>query len=305
MEQDELEAMIPSETVRQYVLETGWIFTDWQRAALLAHSWRPVEDRLSLLRRLSGQTSDEELRRQIAVYVDWVEQVIRELQDNRDRRCVYVLKLEDEDNGDDYRCITPGAYFFDWETACECGRKSGGRFEIEKYRVADCPDTGESYAVSGANFDRDGRIDYLSREFYRTEDDFTRTFFLLPNPFERGDIVRRVSPTCGPDDYGIVETSQKQVREFHERLKSGNHLLPPQFEDDNLRVEFLNDDGTFSHDHVLPLHLERYEPEWGPDNTAEGTRDDLLLVASMLYKGDGALDELGYYVMKYRNVREK
>ncbi len=304
MEQDELEAMIPSETVRQYVLETGWTFTDWQRATLLAHSWRPVEDKLALLRRLNGQTSDEELLRQIMAYVDWVEQVIRELQDNRDRRCVYVLKLEDEDNGDDYRRIPPEAYFFDWETACECGRKSGGRFEIEKYRVADCPDTGESYAVSGADFDRDGRINYLSREFYRTEDDFTRTFFLLPNPFERGDIIRRVFPTGAPDDYGVVETSREQMRESYERLKDGKHFFT-QFGDDSIRAEFLNDDGTFTHDHILPLYFERYEPEWDPDDTPDGTRDNVLLMASMVYKGEGALDELGYYVMKYRKVREK
>ncbi len=299
MEQDELEAMIPSGTVRQYVLETGWTFTDWQRATLLAHSWRPVEERLALLGRLSGQTSDEELHRQITAYVDWVEQVIRELQDNRDRRCVYALALEED-------CDTPpAAYFFDWETARECGRRSGGHFRIEKFLVAERPDIDESRTVSGADFDRDGRLVYLDPEFDRVEDDFTRAFFPLPNPFEQGDIVRRVSPTGGPDGYGIVETSQKQVREFYERLKDGTHLSPPQFEDDSLRVEFLTDDGTFSHDHVLPLHLERYEPEWGPDNTAEGTRDDLLLIASMQYKGEGALDELGYYVMRYRKVREE
>ena len=299
MDQDELEAMIPSETVRKYVLETGWPFTDWQRATLLAHSWRPVEDRLALLRRLSSQTSDDELRRQIAVYVDWIQQVIRELQDNRDRRCVYALKLEED------KCTNPPtAYFFDWETVRECGRRSGGRFRIEKFIVADRPDIDESYAVSGADFDREGNLVYLDPEFDRVEDDFTRTFFPLPNPFEQGDIVRRISPT-GTDDYGVVETSQKQAREFHEHLKDGTHLSPPRFEDDTLRVEFLTDDGTFSHDHVLTLHLERYEPECGPDDTAEGMRDDLLLMASMLYKGEGALDELGYYVMKYRRAREK
>ena len=296
MEQDELEAMIPSGTVRQYVLETGWTFTDWQRATLLAHSWRPVEERLALLRRLREQASDEELCRQIAVYEDWIRQVMRELQDNRGRRCVYALTLEED--------CDELAYFFDWETACACGRRSGRRFRIEKFLVAERPELDESRAVSGADFDRDGRLVYLGPEFDRVEDDFTRAFFPLPNPFEQGDIVKRVSP-IGADDYGVVGTSQKQMREFHERLKSGTHLLPPQFEDDDIRVEFLTDDGTFSHDHVLPLHLERYEPEWGPDDTAEGTRDVLLLMASMLYRGEGALDEFGYYVMKYRKAREK
>lgn len=38
MDVEELKAMIPSETVRKYVLETGYTFTDMQKAALLYHS---------------------------------------------------------------------------------------------------------------------------------------------------------------------------------------------------------------------------------------------------------------------------
>lgn len=38
MDIEELNALIPSETVRQYVLDTGWTFTDVQKAALLYHS---------------------------------------------------------------------------------------------------------------------------------------------------------------------------------------------------------------------------------------------------------------------------
>lgn len=59
------------------------------------------------------------------------------------------------------------------------------------------------------DFDKDDRLVYLDPEFdrERKEDDFTSAFFPLPNPFELGDIVRRVSPTGNPDDYGVVETS--------------------------------------------------------------------------------------------------
>ena len=44
MDIEELKAMIPSETVRQYVLDTGWTFTDMQRAALLYHSGLPSKE---------------------------------------------------------------------------------------------------------------------------------------------------------------------------------------------------------------------------------------------------------------------
>lgn len=41
---DELELLIPSETVREYVRETGWTFTDFQKAALLYHRGLPLKD---------------------------------------------------------------------------------------------------------------------------------------------------------------------------------------------------------------------------------------------------------------------
>lgn len=38
MDIEELTAMIPSETVRNYVMESKWTFTDREKAALLYHS---------------------------------------------------------------------------------------------------------------------------------------------------------------------------------------------------------------------------------------------------------------------------
>ena len=37
MDEKELEILILSKSVREYILETGWKFTDFQRATLLCH----------------------------------------------------------------------------------------------------------------------------------------------------------------------------------------------------------------------------------------------------------------------------
>jgi len=117
MDHDELETLVPSETVRRYILETGWTFTDMERAALLHHSDLPLEQKDSCLRDLQTRTEDEGLRKQLSEYL--------------------------------------------------------------------------SQEVP-FNEERDGYFTYI--------------FYKVPNPFERGDIVRLVDT----EDYGIVETSQKQ-----------------------------------------------------------------------------------------------
>lgn len=68
---------------------------------------------------------------------------------------------------------------------------------------------------------------------------------------------------------------------------------------------FLNSNGSFCHGHIVPLYLERYQPEWEDSDTEKTVRDKLLLEASRRYKGDGSLDELWYFTMDYRGVMER
>ena len=71
MNREELEMLIPSETVRKYVMETGWTFTDKEKAALLYHGNRMWKEECSLLRTLADKTGDEELRGQITAWLEW------------------------------------------------------------------------------------------------------------------------------------------------------------------------------------------------------------------------------------------
>ena len=90
MDIEELKAKIPSETVRQYVLDTGWTFTDMQRAALLYHSGLPLEQQCSWLRTVRDKTKDECLRKQITEYLNLKEQGFQAFKENEDRRHIYV-----------------------------------------------------------------------------------------------------------------------------------------------------------------------------------------------------------------------
>lgn len=73
----------------------------------------------------------------------------------------------------------------------------------------------------------------------------------MPNPFEKGDIVR----FAGTEDYGIVFESQKDWKEYLDKYKSDEWRkkgITLDFSDAQIVVEFLGDDGTFGHGHINP-----------------------------------------------------
>lgn len=209
MDIEELNAMIPSETVRKYVQETVWTFTDTQKAILLYHCNLPLEKKLSYLKNLYNKTEDEKLQKELTDYL------------------------------------------------------SDDKTDFNEY------------------------LEYA--------------FIEVPNPFERGDIIRLV----GSEDYGIVETTQKQWKkdlvkyQSDERQQKG---LCEDFSDVQIRVVFLDNDGAFSHAHINPIDLELYQPKG--DWMDGSPMDKLLLCISDLYRGESSLDELYYFTKEYRKSRE-
>lgn len=304
-----LEKLIQSEYVREYVIKTGRTFTDSQKATLLANGWLgnlPLDEQFRSLRILCDGTSDAELKAQITAYLGRMERCLNELKDNRDRNCIYILKIENDTYGDNYYRISPDGYFFDYESAREYGHRSSRCFQIEKLFVSDkkvygVDDDNYDYVAAYIQFDKNGNAIYLSHEYDNDKEErFVNAFFYLPNPFKRGDIVRRVE-SDKPEDYGIVETSQEHCQENFERFKDKPELHC-EFGDVSIRVVFLNGDGTFTHKHIPSLYLEKYNPEWSFGDTADSARDNLLLAASEMYKGDGSLDELEYCAEEYRKA---
>lgn len=296
---EELEAMIPSATVREYVLERGWNFTDREKAGLLLHNDIPLNELFCRLRSLRDSTDDDVLKEKLTRYLNSEEQGLRELRENGDRYYIYVLKVRDSADRDYYAI----GYFFDYEAAYEYGIKDHEiySFMIEKYWIhgARAPEQYDEkwimdHAVSSLVF-KNGEAYYLDSEHYDYDYGYFEFYFEVPNPFERGDIVKVI----GFEEYGVVETSQKSWTEDVERRLSGK-ISYSDHTDILISVSFPDEDGIFSeYGHNSPLYFERYQPK--PSYEGGNAFDDLLLEVSRIYSGDGHISNMYYFAERYKN----
>lgn len=304
---EELKAMIPSETVRNYVLETGWTFTDKEKAALLYHSELPLEQQQFFwLRNLRDKTEDEALREQLTEYLDREEQAIRAFKKNGDRRCVYILKVREDGGYWDGKNL-PCGYFFDWETAFDFGRREKTRFVIEKYLVDGVDEFDDGTCIhqpiSELRFNEDGEITYVSSSeipyIKRNVHHFTEMYFEMPNPFEQGDIVKTLWGS-----YGIVETSQEEWKKDVARHKEGIQQGDWSTDITDICIgiaTFDEESGTFNFGgDYTPLNLELYQP----NKDADGLMDKILMCRSLVDRGEASFDELYSLTMEYRKMRE-
>lgn len=290
---EELELLIPSETVREYVRETGWTFTDFQKASLLYHRGLLLKDEYAHLKALGDRTTDHVLKRQIAEYLEGMEKGFQNFRENSDRNCIYVLKVkEDGGSWDGYYLVS--GYFFDWEAVLGYGKKEKEPFEIEKYLMNGIngfeDGTCSHSPVAKIQFDRDGEAVC----FWNSEEmaDFNNRRFEeaiieIPNPFERDDIVK-CRGTDGQEMFGIVEGERekwlKRLARHLDLVKNGDTCV--DFQDLFISVAFLCEDGTFDFsDSTIPLDLERYQPR--EEDWANGSTDTLLLCARDIYCGGG------------------
>lgn len=306
VDMEELKAMIPSATVREYVLESGWSFTDREKAGLLLHNDLPLNEQFCRLRSLRDNTDDNVLKEKITRYLNSEEQGLRELKENSDRYYIYVLKVCDSADRDYYAV----GYFIDYEAAYEYGIKDHEiySFEIEKYLVhgARSPERydeewSKDHAVSFLRFKK-GEAYYFDNEHSEYDFKYFDYYFRIPNPFERGDIVKVINT----DLYGVVETSQKTWAEDVERrlLRNSIDQIGYDFTDNVIAISVPDEDGLFSdYDHSFPENLELYQPK--PSHEGGTALDDLLLEVSKIYKGDGYLSNMWFLAKEYRKAKDR
>lgn len=305
MKKDEMEILIPSETVREYIAETGWEFTDFQKAALLCHRGLFLKDEYARLKALGEHTADHVLREQIAGYLGGIEKGFQTFRENSDRSCIYVLKVKEEGGHWDGEYLDGGC-FFDLETALACGKKEKAPFEVEKYRVDDTAgaedDSCSQHADAGIRFDRDGEVVcFWSNEMAGFDNRrFDNAIIEIPNPFQRGDIVK-CKGIDGREYFGIVEEEreewEKRLAQHLERAGEGDACI--DFHDLFIGVAFLREDGTFAFsDSTMPFDLERYQPV--EEDWSNGSADTLLLCARDIYCDKGYLSTMFEVLGRYR-----
>ena len=315
-----------SQTLNQYMQQNNLHFTDFEAAGLIHNSNLPPEKRLRRLEALSAKTDDSRLKSQIATRL----QVDREDMDifkNNAKGCVYVVNSKED--GEYYPC----GYFANFELALQHGKRQGCSFEIEKHRIVglngmqplkskgylnpnltehtditelvDEYDDDDFLCSDGCfHYNKDGVLTYFHCANELRDDKevmsllydlnrFENAFIFMPDPFEFGDIVKETEF----GKVGIVETSREERDRFHKRIRSGE-LTGCDFSDAYIIVEFLHEDGTFSHDHVNPAFLEKYEPKEGDDDY------EILTAGSELCKGNGNLEWFTNACDSYRNPKK-
>ncbi len=307
MDRKELEKLVPSETVRKYILETGWTFTDRQKAILLYNSsGLLLQEEHLYWHNLKEETADEELRAKITVYLEYEEQGIRLFKENGKHYCVYVLKVR-EDGGFWDGEYLPQGYFSNWETAFGYGKKEAALFTIEKYRVDAAGESGDDACIHNPiaelGFDENGRIRFItSNEVSDEYEDlywyFIHPFFEVPNPFERGDIVKTLWGA-----YGIVDSARKEWKKDVARHMGSNHHA--DYSDACISMIWFDEEkGTFCRgEGINPLYLERYQPV---DIRSEDCNpmDRLLVCASLVCQGELPMDDLYSATVEYQKVKD-
>lgn len=295
-----------SKDVREYMEQNNLKFTDFEKAALIYHAGFPVLKRRELLKKLAVETQDKALMGQIRERFAYGREEWKAFRKKTDGYC-FIVELQGGDGkSNEYACFDTA------ENAYALARALEQKFEMKKYII-------ESYLLEGrdaeklvsraepvavATFDKDGKIlcfwsdeVKMPKEEVEKYDDPTRfenAFIAVPNPFERGDIVRS---TMNHAKHGVIETSQQEWKEYLERVKSwGRESL--DFYESGITVEFLQEDGHLMHDHVSPAFLEKYEPKKDDEDY------DVLTGASCVLLGQCELDIFLHYLKKYQESRE-
>lgn len=288
-----------SKDVRECMEQDHLEFTDIEKAALIFHADLPVLERLERLEKMAEGTEDALLREQILARLAYDRQDMEAFWNNIEGY-VYAVKVNPYDN-----C----GYFASADTAYDHGMKFGGEFKIKKYSFAgpddqrnicypsklsmrrpdviDCDRECGSCAhpVAVARYGKDGTLEYFySSEIGRPREErisrfhdsarFENVFIRIPNPFERGDIVR--STTEGKE-HGIVATPQQRWRDHTEWMES--RKWKGNFYDACIRVSFFQKNRFFIPDQISPAFLEKYEPQKSDADY------DVLMKTSGAYQG--------------------
>ena len=269
-----IESIIPSTYVRMYMLQENIQLQDIDLATIIYHAPLPVSLTHRYLSELADKTEHFDLKKQISQRLVY-DQMCLERFANNDGSCFYETSANDGE-------IT--GHFATIELAKNHALSLGTIFSVQKYQIIGlCKDIivpqfaynsrlflqgtidMRSYAgdaISGCRYDAMGQLlDCWSYEMTAEEtavvEDWGRNrfewqFVSLPNPFEHGDIVRAMNS----DRIGVVRTSQDDWKKLLQNIEEGK--LVCDYTDASITVEFSDEDGAHSHEHIQPIYLEKY-----------------------------------------------
>lgn len=307
--------MIPSKDMRKALRESGRQFTDMEKATIIANLELTPSRTRELLQQLLGETGDANLREQLQAYLDSEDRALSAFRDDADG-CIYGVQLEDEEFPDD---DSIAAHFATYQLAYDFGLAQKMPFWVRKSRVhgsidPENPPENEGY-YGFLKFDAEGELTLMGAvdpEEYRGMQFFPNIILKgkwphclyfedrwieLPNLYEQGDIVRvlgRVASYIDPAyDWAVVDVDRSGWEECSARVRSWlrdveagaeePQGLPGDYSDMQITLEFPCRDGTFEHDHINPMFIERWEGE------ADGDEVELMQMATWDVRGECSL----------------
>jgi hypothetical protein len=259
--------LIPSKDMREYIRKTNHSFTDFEQATITYHLKISLNERHKLLSQLAKTTNDSDLKNQILQRLDFDAKNINMF--GKNDGFVYAVQSHEYDTP--YTC----GYFTDIDDAVSKGKLTDFPFSVEKYTLdakinSDMP-------VCGFDYDKSGDITYYWTEEAPHDEQiacsdlsrFENAYISLPNPFEKGDIVK----ITNSNTVGIIETSSNEWLHFDSLAKE----LNSEWLDASIMVEFFTSEHSLGHDHISPLFLEKTQiDDITPENRLLSAASDLL-----------------------------
>lgn len=276
-----LNEIIPSDDMKNYITENDILFDFSKLATIVYNSLLSFERKERLLSEISDLTVSSELKRQIQERLDYNRECLTLFKENIECCSFYELAVWiDED--DDIDVI---GHYSSFESAFSQGKKMNREFKIYKYDLLDKvtekkkiyafmsshlsqryvslePIDNEGEAIAMFMFLASGDIksfysyEVAAERTLMVEDSganrFEHKYIYLPNPFEKGDIVRIVD---GTDLIGIVDTSHDEWKIFNHQI--AQRSLNVEWIDDSLVILFKNSVNRDTHMHISPVFLEK------------------------------------------------
>ncbi|WP_080798767.1 hypothetical protein [Arabiibacter massiliensis] len=296
--------LIPSKDMRKHLDSVGREFTDFEKAELAYNNCLlPTEEKEQFLVELKATTEDQELVERIDRYFECKQQALRRFEEHEG--FAYVLQGARFEN----RLID--GFFETREAAQEFARRACGNtgYEIAKaflVSAGDARDIG-SDALSSAVAALTYSPDHILQSWWSNESDeglpsdesekeqlfFDDTYFDIPHPFFRGDVVK----VLGWDEVGIVLDPKDQEEKDAQVRRDSERKDALDFYDCAVTVEFPDEEGSFHHDHINPIYLEYATLK------ARSPEKMLIKAARNLLLGEGSLEHFQFVCKAYARLK--
>lgn len=317
--------MIPSKDMRKALRESGRYFTDMERATIVANLGLLPKQTRGLLQQIKDETQDRELRKQLQAHLDSEDRAMESFKSDSVGN-IYYVEVQDDDSEFDGEVE---GYFSSYQIAYEFGLTKDAPFWVRKSKVYDAIDANDPPEAKGwydfLKFDADGELlimgavdpaeyggpqllpNIIRKGHWPHYLYFEDRFISLPNLYEQGDIVRIVGKVASyidaAYDWAVVDPDRTEWEKWRERvnawlrdIESGTGAPDGclgDFSDMQITVEIPCKDGTFTHDHINPMFLEKW------DDDADGEEAALMRMASHAAKGECGLEWISHVLKSW------